>query len=143
MIVYLYNMIDDKRKLNKTLDIQTMLTKNFVLKDVSNVNNLNAYTTQFDFHNYNYLHIPELKRYYFIDSVDVVNNDRLYVKMSTDYLMTYKTLIDNSTLHFVKSSVPKGGKIIFDKKDNINVKTYDINNPFKNSYSDVLITIKG
>ena len=143
MIVYLYNMIDDKRKLNKTLDIQTMLTKNFVLKDVSNVNNLNAYTTQFDFHNYNYLYIPELKRYYFIDSVDVVNNDRLYVKMSTDYLMTYKTLIDNSTLHFIKSSVPKGSKIIFDKKDNINVKTYDINNPFKNSYSDVLITIKG
>ena len=143
MIVYLYNMIDDKRKLNKTLDIQTMLTKNFVLKDVSNVNNLNAYTTQFDFHNYNYLYIPELKRYYFIDSVDVVNNDRLYVKMSTDYLMTYKTLIDNSTLHFIKSNVPKGSKIIFDKKDNINVKTYDINNPFKNSYSDVLITIKG
>ena len=143
MIVYLYNMIDDKRKLNKTLDIQTMLTKNFVLKDVSNVNNLNAYTTQFDFHNYNYLYIPELKRYYFIDSVDVVNNDRLYVRMSTDYLMTYKTLIDNSILHFVKSSVPKGNKIIFDKKDNINVKTYDINNPFKNSYSDVLITIKG
>lgn len=143
MIVYLYNMIDDKRKLNKTLDIQTMLTKNFVLKDVSNVNNINAYTTQFDFHNYNYLYIPELKRYYFIDSVDVVNNDRLYVKMSTDYLMSYKTLIDNSTLHFIKSSVPKGDKIIFDKKDNINVKTYDINNPFKNSYSDVLITIKG
>lgn len=143
MIVYLYNMIDDKRKLNKTLDIQTMLTKNFVLKDVSNVNNLNAYTTQFDFHNYNYLYIPVLKRYYFIDSVDVVNNDRLYVRMSTDYLMTYKTLIDNSILHFVKSNVPKGDKIIFDKKDNINVKTYDINNPFKNSYSDVLITIKG
>lgn len=143
MIVYLYNMIDDKRKLNKTLDIQTMLTKNFVLKDVSNVNNLNAYTTLFDFHNYNYLYIPELKRYYFIDSVDVVNNDRLYVRMSTDYLMTYKTLIDNSSLHFVKSNVPKGDKIIFDKKDNINVKTYDIDNPFKDSYSDVLITIKG
>ncbi len=143
MIVYLYNMIDDKRKLNKTLDTQTMLTKNFVLKDVSNVNNLNAYTAKFDFHNYNYLYIPELKRYYFIDSVDVVDNDRFYVRMSTDYLMTYKTLIDNSTLHFVKSSVSKGDKIIFDKKDNINVKTYDINNPFKNSYSDVLITIKG
>ena len=143
MIVYLYNMIDDKRKLNKTLDIQTMLTKNFVFKDVSNVNNLNTYTTQFDFHIYNYLYIPELKRYYFIDSVDILNNDRLYVQMSTDYLMTYKTLIDNSILHFVKSSVPKGDKIIFDKKDNINVKTYDINNPFKNSYSDVLITIKG
>lgn len=143
MIVYLYNMIDDKRKLNKTLDIQTMLTKNFVLKDVSNVNNLNTYTSQFDFHTYNYLYIPELKRYYFIDSVDILNNDRLYVQMSTDYLMTYKTLIDNSILHFVKSSVPKGDKIIFDKNDNINVKTYDINNPFKNSYSDVLITIKG
>jgi len=143
MIVYLYNMIDDKRKLNKTLDIQTMLTKNFVFKDVSNVNNLNTYTTQFDFHIYNYLYIPELKRYYFIDSVDILNNDRLYVQMSTDYLMTYKTLIDNSILHFVKSSVPKGDKIIFDKKDNINVKTYNINNPFKNSYSDVLITIKG
>jgi len=143
MTVYFYKMTDDKRKLNKTLNENEKIVKNIVLLDVANINIMDCVLSSNISDEYNYCYIPSIKRYYFAQTTDILSNNRKRLHFETDYLMTYKNLIENSNLHFVKSSNPIGDKITFDTRNKISRKTYNLNNPFLDSYSDVLVSIKG
>ena len=143
MIVHFYRMTEDKRKLHKTLNESEMISKNIVLLDNTNVNVLECLLSNSLNDSYNYVYIPSMNRYYFAETTDILNNNRKRMKFTTDYLMTYKDLIDSLTLHFVKSSKPKGIKVDFDTENKITRRYYHVNNPFLNSYSDVIVSVRG
>lgn len=50
----------------------------------------------FDVRNYNYCHIPDLDRYYFIDRIESINNFIFSLSCRCDVLMTYQEQILNS-----------------------------------------------
>lgn len=143
MLVYFYRMTEDKRKLHKTLNESERVSKNIVLLDNTNVNVLDCILSNSLNDSYNYVYIPSMNRYYFAETTDILSNDRKRMRFTTDYLMSYKDLIDSLTLHFVKSSRSKGSKIDFDTENKITRRYYSINNPFLDSYSDVLISVRG
>lgn len=143
MNVYFYHMTEDKRKLNKTLNESEKVSKNIVLLDSTNINVLDCILSSSLSDSYNYVYIPSMDRYFFAETTDILSNNRKKMRFTVDYLMTYRNLIDSLTLHFVKSSTPKGSKIDFDTENKITRRTYSINNPFLDSYSDVLISVKG
>lgn len=143
MTVYFYRMTEDKRKLHKTLNESEKVVKNIVLLDNTNINILDCVLSSSLIDSYNYVFIPSMNRYYFAETTDILSNDRKRMRFTTDYLMTYKDLIDSLTLHFVKSSVPKGAKIDFDTENKITRRFYTVNNPFLDSYSDVLVSVRG
>lgn len=143
MTVYFYRMTEDKRKLHKTLNESEMISKNIILLDNTNINIIDCILTKSLNDSYNYVYIPSLNRYYFAETTDILSNDRKRMRFITDYLMTYRDLIDSLTLHFVKSSTPKGAKIDFDTENKTTRRYYSVNNPFLDSYSDVLISVRG
>ena len=49
--------------------------------------------TNSNIHTYNYMYIPEFERYYFIDDIVSVNNNRWEVSGHVDVLETYKNSI--------------------------------------------------
>jgi len=55
-----------------------------------------------NFNDYNYLHLPELKRFYFIDEVTGVNNKLFSLMCSCDLLETYKDEILNSNTRYFR-----------------------------------------
>lgn len=48
---------------------------------------------------YNYVYIPSLHRYYFIDNVDIDPNGIWHIKLTLDVLKTFAENIMNATVH--------------------------------------------
>lgn len=96
MTITLYKISDDSRQLVKTIDLDHKigdLTAIFkgdvdILKPVLEIAYSATYATA------NYVHIPSLNRYYFINNI-TVSTQRMYLDCSVDVLMTYSDEIKN------------------------------------------------
>lgn len=91
MKLYLYNTHSERNRLEKALEGEIRTTGNFTdefdLSDpVIMLENANIMRS-------NYAYMPEMERYYFIESVDIVRTGMYRVKLHIDVLMTYKAQI--------------------------------------------------
>ena len=93
MTAKLYKNVSDNREINKniteisTIDLVLYLDTN-VLNPVFKVKTFN--------NNGNYLYVPALNRYYYINNY-TLSNQCVYLHCSVDVLMSYKTDILNTT----------------------------------------------
>lgn len=91
MTAILYNNVSDNREINKniteisTIDLTLYLDTN-VLNPVFKVKTFN--------NNGNYLYVPSLNRYYYINNY-TLSNQCVYLHCSVDVLMSYKNTILN------------------------------------------------
>lgn len=87
MIIKLYKNKSDAKVISK--DITDVVTKNFNFKDVSDILHplveIQGLITES-----NYAYIPDLKRFYFIDNVDIDNTGVCIYHLSIDVLMSYR-----------------------------------------------------
>ena len=94
LIVYKQN--DENDVVNKTLTFVNILQGQFnhslSLKNV----NIDVLDYQQDF---NYVYIPKLKRYYYVDSVELISADYTRLHLREDVLMSWKDLIANQTAY--------------------------------------------
>ena len=139
MKAYFYNIADNPLKLNKTLGVS--LEKNIKLLKVTSYLTLDFVLTNYE--NENYVYIPDFGRYYFVTDIEIKNNGLFRISLKEDVLMSYKDVLTNNENHVIKSSLPIGENINYVSKFEKTTLTQDIENPFKNAISDVLITIKG
>lgn len=98
MLLTLYKTLDGDNVINKTLTDPTDFNIN--LKgdvDIVNPSLLMVRLTGLDYKDFNYAHIPELGRYYFIRGIDAVNASLFRLDCECDYLETYKVEILNSS----------------------------------------------
>lgn len=96
MTVTLYKTTSDKRALNKTL----VEGRSF---DVNLLDGNDSILTPriiigADVREYNYIHIPDFNRYYYIKSVDVLDNRRFCCNCEVDVLMSFADDIKNLTV---------------------------------------------
>ena len=100
MKMYLYNVNDAENVINKTLvngleiDINLKASVDIVNPEIV----LNG-----DFRGYNYVHLPDLHRYYFIDRIEQLNLKLVKLNLSCDVLETYKVDILNSNARFKRN----------------------------------------
>lgn len=116
MKLYLYNIQDSNNVINKTLENDYEL--DIILKrDVNIINPELILSTldNIDYSNYNYAHIPELKRYYFIDQVINLNSKLWQLNLECDVLESFKNDILNSNAVFNRGI--KSGDYIESKVD--------------------------
>lgn len=89
MIVKVYNNKSNKNVVNKSLELIQEINFNF--KDDSDITNpiliLQSYTSG------NYCYIPDLKRYYYIDRIELMNGGFYKLYLEIDVLMSYKDVI--------------------------------------------------
>ena len=94
MDIILYQTEDSENTINKTLTNGLTISVNFksdfnieapeiILKRITGV----------DFSAYNYLHIPDISRFYFIRSETKVNYDIVSLQCEADYLESFKAEI--------------------------------------------------
>ena len=97
MKLFLYSVNDGDNVINKSLgksiEIDMMLKSD---TDIINPVILLETISGVDFTEFNYCHIPELGRYYFISSIQNINNRLWNLHCECDVLMTYKQDIINS-----------------------------------------------
>ena len=79
-----------------------------------------------DFRQYNYAHIPDLNRYYFIERFEQLNLKMVQLYLKCDVLETYKSDILNSVARFKRKI--KGGdfnKVNIEHSNKINITKYE------------------
>lgn len=100
MKMYLYHVNDAENVINKTLvnglelDISLKASVDIVNPEIV----LNG-----DFRGYNYAHLPDLNRYYFIERIEQLNLKLVKLNLSCDVLETYKADILNSNARFKRN----------------------------------------
>ena len=92
MIVKIYNNKSNKNIVNKKIELIQEISFDF--KDDSDITNpiliLQSYKSG------NYCYIPDLKRYYYIDKIDLMNGGFYKLYLEIDVLMSYKDEILNA-----------------------------------------------
>ena len=97
MIVKVYNNKSNKNIVNKKIESIQEISFNF--KDDSDITNpiliLQSYKSG------NYCYIPDLKRYYYIDKIVLMNGGFFKLYLEIDVLMSYKDEIINADWYSV------------------------------------------
>lgn len=111
MNIDLYKCKSPKNKLNKVLE-KTLTVSAELYEYTQNRNRLSFRFTVSDVGEFNYIYIPDFRRYYFVESVSVAENGMNVYECECDYLMTYKDIISGlsikcrgSTKKFIKNDV--------------------------------------
>ena len=91
MEISFYNNVSEKEKIGKTLKNKTTLTG--FLKQVTSVINPVITVEMKNPSQYNYVHIPQFHRYYFINDMVNVKNNLWEIHMNVDVLESFKTQI--------------------------------------------------
>ena len=120
MKLFLYNVDDGDNVINKTLGVpyeMDIRLSNDI--DVINLEIRLRNIAGVDFGDFNYAHIPDLKRYYFIDKLGRVSRTDNILYLSCDVLETYKIEILNSNAR-VKRNLKTGDYMAGNVDNNIN-----------------------
>lgn len=99
MTITLYKNFSDKRNLNKNLtEIKTVsATAKGDINIISPVLIIQYFSTDF-----NYCYIPEINRFYYVNSLTLLTGQRLQINLSVDVLMSYKEEIKNLTVNVLR-----------------------------------------
>lgn len=124
MILKLFKTLDSNNVINKTLTGEIQLDIN--LKSDTDIINPELVLLG-DFRGFNYAHIPDLNRFYFIERVEQLNLQLVKLSLSCDVLETYKESILNSECEYNREA--KNGDKVINAPDSSynNVLKYDSN----------------
>lgn len=143
MQLYLYKTKDSNRVLNKTLTNESLLNIN-LKRDTDIVRPIIQLmkVAGVDFKQFNYAHIPDLNRFYFINNVESVNNsvDKLYLEC--DVLETYKANILASEMTYT-ATARTGDNIITDANTGVNINTKINSNITLDDGESIVLTTVG
>ena len=91
-IKFYYNS-SEKNKINKSISRELTMDGN--LRDECSVINPTILVEHSNLSNYNYVYIPEFKRYYFITEMTIVRNNLWRISLKVDVLESFKFNILN------------------------------------------------
>ena len=143
MQLYLYKTKDSNRVLNKTLTNKSLLNINLKRDtDIVRPTIQLMKVVGMDFKQFNYAHIPDLNRFYFINNIESVNNsvDKLYLEC--DVLETYKADILASEMTYT-ATAGTGDNIITDANTGVNNNTKINSNITLDAGESIVLTTVG
>ena len=97
MDVELYKCKSPKNRLNKVLE-KTVTVSATLYEYTQNRNRLSFQFTVSDVGDFNYIYIPDFRRYYVVEPVSLAENGMNVYECECDYLMTYKAIISGLSI---------------------------------------------
>ena len=95
-LIYCFKQNSENDALNKSLTTGEIIAGKF--NHSIGVKNINIDVKNYSLTNaYNYVFIPSLKRYYYVDSVEIISADYKRLHLKEDVLMTWKDLIKSQS----------------------------------------------
>lgn len=141
MNILFYQVLDEPNKINKTLG--DAVTKNGALRDSVSILTPELLIQNESIINYNYCFIPELNRYYFIKSVEIVRNNLYKLSLKIDVLMTYKNVINQATAEIIVSEIPNNDFMSCNIGTDFIITEYKLNDVFNHDGVLYLTTATG
>ena len=140
-IKFYYNS-SEKNKINKSISRELTMDGN--LRDECSVINPTILVEHSNLSNYNYVYIPEFKRYYFITEMTIVRDNLWRISLKVDVLESFKSDILNLSCIVDKQQYENYGNNIDDgsyinKADSF-VEIANYPNGFNSSGEFILIT---
>lgn len=139
MELILYRTLDDNNVINKTLT--NAMTVNINFKRDTNIVNPDI-VLKGDFRGFNYAHIPDLNRYYFIESIEQLNLHLVKLNMKCDVLETYKGAILNTNCEYQAVAVDGDNSVIVPDSVAVDKNIYYSDVTLKKGSSITLTTIE-
>lgn len=115
MIISFYNCTAPHNVVDKTDGLEFVIGYEGTLKEESSITNLVVTIEYNDVPTFNYAHIPEFLRYYYIDNIVSIRTGVWELHMSVDVLNTYKTGIFNLNA-FIERSNSYYNPMLIDKR---------------------------
>lgn len=139
MQLNLYKTLDSENVINKTLS--DLMTIDINLKSSVDIVNPEIVLNG-DFRGFNYAHIPELNRFYFIDQIEQLNLKLVKLNLRCDVLETYKSEILNSHCNY-KATAKDGDYTSIEASSDFNdVDTYKSDIILDDGNSIILTTVE-
>lgn len=126
MEINLYKYNKDPNTINKTLGNPNVI--NGYMSNDLDIDSPTIKLVSYDME-YNYIYIPVLHRYYFIDDVTIDPNGIWHLKLSLDVLMTFKDEIEHAQITITKQKTNNIDSTDYAKRLT-KFKTVEITNPF-------------
>ena len=140
-IKFYYNS-SEKNKIGKSISRE--LTMNGNLRDECSVINPTILVEHSNLSSYNYVYIPEFKRYYFITEMTIVRNNLWRISLKVDVLESFKTdilnlncIVDKQQNQSYSNNIDDGSYI--NKADSF-IEIANYQNGFNSSGEFILIT---
>ena len=148
MTIKTYRFLGDSRKVDKNLTLVETYANAKIVGDMSIQNptislQLDSFT---DVINFNYLYIPELRRYYYVENSTILSDGYVQIQCKVDVLKSFKTDILASTQyverqeHRCSYQVPDNGYTI---KSNRNLTIKNFGSEIINPNYDFILTTYG
>lgn len=141
MEVRFYTMNEPRNTINKNLGDYTSTFLKLKSQDIDILNPI--FTLKFiEYPQFNYLYIPFLSRYYFIDNIEIFTDKTYKLHCSVDVLQSFKNdiLRGSGLLTRGKNYNPYYGD--FESQDNKIIDTYESDKTINiNSVDKILITL--
>lgn len=146
MEIILYENISEYNKLSKTLLNETLIRGNMV--NETTITNPTIIIEASTLANYNYLYIPELRRYYFINEITNIRTNLWRVNCSVDVLMSFKNEILNLNVIIDKQATQGNANYYFDDGSYVTetrtfIETIEFERGFNTNPEYILITAGG
>ena len=143
MIIDFYKTESEANRLEKVLTDKLSITGTFkseidLLKPILSLSNKENLLE------YNYVHIPELNKYYFISKVDITQTNIYTLYLSLDVLMSYKEQIKNLKVILKQSTANpyfNGFSGSFDVRTE--TERLEFENNFNEKGTNILIAVNG
>lgn len=145
MEINLYNYAGNHLVVNKTLSGEKTISGNLKGMTVSNDGiSLRIMCSAENILDYNYMYISELKRYYFIDSIELNVMGILTVNGSIDYLKSFESEILGSTCEVVECESNYNDAFVeYEPNTKETITVFNGDNPFISEQSIILVANKG
>lgn len=143
MLLILYSTKSGANVINKTLEnplnVDIIARSDF---DIINPEIKLSMIAEVNFNDYNYLHIPYLNRYYFINEITAVNREIFLFECECDVLESYKDDILLSNARFNRS-IKTGDYLNAELNQNVkaDISTYQSNKTFTGEPTLILSTV--
>lgn len=148
MTIKTYRFLGDSRKIDKTLTLVRTYSNADIVGDMSIQSpiislQLDSFT---DVINFNYIYIPELRRYYYVENSTIREDGFVQIQCRVDVLKSFKTDILASTQYVDRQEnkcsyqVPDNGYTI---KSNRNLTIKNFGNPIIVPNDDFILTTFG
>lgn len=142
MEVHFYSYDGIKNKITKSLNTAFITSGEFV-NELNLLSPMIKTTIDVITENYNYIYIPILKRYYYIDDITIERTNFYILKCSIDVLMSFADDIKNSRARIINSENPNPNLINCSLSDNLEITEFNFTDNFNHSGDLILITTIG